>query len=140
MDKYIRDEAYENTNDLFFVNDESGNIRYVTIDGNRSRFLWNTLLGNDVTSCVIDPKTEDFNNPKRVYSMFLIKDDASVIAKSEKESNYLFVNRHAYSIIGSDESNIYLINPWDSSDKITVSRDDFVKLSPDIESYEIPVE
>ena len=140
MDKYIRDDAYADRDDLFSIDEKFGFVHDVTIDGNWSKFLWNTLLGNNYTPGAIDPKTEDFNNPNRVYAMCLKEDGfSSVIAKSEKEDRYFFIERHAYSILGSDDKNIYLSNPWDSADKITISRDEFAKLGCNIEFYEPPI-
>ena len=95
----------------------------------------------DLFDIKIDPLTEDFNNPDRVYEMSLNgskEDDVYGLAKSEKEENYRIVSRHAYSIIGSDEENIYLLNPWDSEDKITITRENFKKLNAGIEIYELP--
>ncbi|MGN0031012.1 MAG: hypothetical protein ACI37Q_03560 [Candidatus Gastranaerophilaceae bacterium] len=143
MDKYIRNEAYKDTEHTSYVDDEFGDISDVTIDGNSSSFLWRTLFGdnNDLYDIKIEPSTEDFNNPDRVYEMSLIGskgDDVYGLAKSEKEENYRIISRHAYSIIGSDENNIYLLNPWDSEDKITITRENFKKLNAHIEFYELP--
>lgn len=143
MDKYIRDLAYNNRKDVLSVDDEFGQINYVTIDGNHSSFLWRTLFGNnyDLFNIKVDALTEDFNKSDRVYEMSLKGVELrslNGLAKSEKEENYSIISRHAYSIIGSDEKNIYLLNPWDSADKITITREDFKKLDAHIEFYEIP--
>ena len=143
MDKYIRDEAYNYRKDIKTVDNEFGYINFVTIDANSSTFLWRTLFGDnyDLFDIKIDPLTEDFNNPDRVYEMSLRGakgDDAHGVAKSEKAENYTIIAHHAYSIIGSDEENIYLLNPWDSEDKITITRENFKKLNAGIEIYELP--
>ncbi len=143
MDKYIRDDAYNDRKDIKTVDNDFGFINFVTIDGNFSTFLWRTLFGDnyDLFDIKIDPLTEDFNNPDRVYEMSLNgskEDDVYGLAKSEKEENYTIIARHAYSIIGSDDKNIYLLNPWDSEDKITITRENFKKLNAGIEIYELP--
>ena len=140
MDKLIRDNAYKNEDAVFQIDEDFGHINEVTIDGNWSRFLWDNILGQnyDYIGVNIDAETEDFNNPKRVYSMSLKgTDNIYGLAQSEKNNDYSIVTRHAYSIIGSDDKNIYMLNPWDSSDKITISRENFKKLDANIESYEI---
>lgn len=141
MDKLIRDNSYENKEDLFFIDKEFEHITNVTIDGNYSLFLWNSLFGSDGKQARknIDPQNEDFNNPNRVYEMHLNQPEkftVSGLAKSEKEENYSIISRHAYSIIGSDKDNIYLLNPWDSTDKITITRKNFEKLNANIQYYE----
>ena len=137
MDKYIRDEAYDDRERGFLIDGEFGHVERVTIDANWSKFLWNSLLGYSYTGDVIDPAVEDFNNPSRVYSLSLREDIPNISATSQKEENYFFHRRHAYSILGSDEKNLYLSNPWDSADIITISREDFVKLDPLVEVYDI---
>lgn len=144
MDKLIRDESYEGRENLFFIDDNFEFINNVTIDGNFSSFLWECLFGiNSQNRRIhVDPKDEDFNNPNRVYEMHLkAADKISIngLAKSEKEDNYSIISRHAYSIIGSDKNNIYLLNPWDSTDKITITRENFEKLGAGIECYEYPM-
>lgn len=143
MDKYIRDLAYKDRKDEFRIDDEFGYVSFVTIDSNFSSFLWRTMFGNnyDLFNIKVDSSTEDFNNPNRVYEMSLNGVERRAVnglAKSEKDENYSIISRHAYSIIGSDEKNIYLLNPWDSADKITITREDFKKLDANIEFYEIP--
>ena len=143
MDKYIRNKAYKKIEQYPVVDDEFGYVSDVTIDANFSSFLWRTLFGDnyDLYDIKIEPSTEDFNNPDRVYEMHLNgseRYDVSGLAKSEKEEDYRIISRHAYSIIGSDENNIYLLNPWDSEDKITITRENFKKLNAGIEFYELP--
>ncbi len=143
MDKFIRDENYNNKDKIFNIDKEFGFVNYVTIDGNHSQYLWRALFGYNpnLFDIKIDSSKEDFSNPKRVYSMSLKTGELiniPNIAKSEKQENYEIISRHAYSIIGSDDENIYLLNPWDSEDKITITRENFKKLNAKIDFYEIP--
>ena len=144
MDKFIRDENYnDEEGKIFSIDEDFGTVDDITIDGNFSKYLWRTLFGYNpnLFDIKIDSSTEDFNNPERVYSMSLKAGEfisISNLAKSEKQENYEIISRHAYSIIGSDDENIYLLNPWDSEDKITITRENFKKLDARIELYEIP--
>ena len=144
MDKLIRDDAYESRkNRDFDIDEEFGYVDKVTLDANYSKFLWQSLFGwnFDLFNIEVDPAKEDFNKPDRVYEVSFggdAQETFSGLASSEKKKNCELHSRHAYSIIGSDEKNIYLLNPWDSKDKITISREDFQKLPTDIEFYEIP--
>ena len=141
MDKYMRDSAYNEKGGYFHVDEKFGSVDRVTIDGNFSSILWNTLFGNNYKMRPnIDPLKEDFNNPKRLYGFSLSGSDDNRtvlgVASSKKSKNYEIISRHAYSIIGSDEKNIYFSNPWDSSEKITISRADFKNIGYNLEIYE----
>lgn len=141
MDKYMRDSAYNEKGGYFHVDEKFGSVDRVTIDGNFSSILWNTLFGNNYKMRPnIDPLKEDFNNPKRLYGFSLSGSDDNRtvlgVASSKKSKNYEIISRHAYSIIGSDEKNIYFSNPWDSSEKITISRADFKNIGYNLEVYE----
>ena len=67
-------------------------------------------------------------NPNNDYN------GSAINSKGEKCTVH---KRHAYSIVGSDKDNIYFVNPWDSSDKIKVSREEFAKMGVRIESFKI---
>lgn len=141
MDKYMRDSAYNEKGGYFHVDEKFGSVDRVTIDGNFSSILWNTLFGDNYKMRPnIDPLKEDFNNPKRLYAFSLSGSDDNRtvlgVASSKKSKNYEIISRHAYSIIGSDEKNIYFSNPWDSSEKITISRADFKNIGYNLEVYE----
>lgn len=141
MDKYMRDSAYNEKGGYFHVDEKFGSVDRVTIDGNYSSILWNTLFGDNYKMRPkIDPLKEDFNNPKRLYGFSLAgRDDKRTVlgvAFSNKSKNYEIISRHAYSIVGSDEKNIYFSNPWDSSEKITISRVDFKNIGYNLDIYE----
>ena len=143
MDKLIRDNAYSNTDMNFRISNPAEPINGVTIDGNFCTYLWNNLLGSnpDISKETINPDTEDFNNPQRAYA-FAINGENKItgLASSEKDPDYTLHTYHTYSIIGSDDENIYFLNPWDSSDKITISRENFKKLDTTsrMYMYELP--
>lgn len=143
MDKYMRDSAYNEKGRFFGVDEKFGSVGSVTIDANFSSTLWNTLFGDNYNYKMrfqIDPLKEDFNNPRRLYGFSLSgSDDKRTVlgvASSNKSKDYEIISRHAYSIIGSDEKNIYFSNPWDSSEKITISRADFKNIGYNLDIYE----
>lgn len=141
MDKCMRDSAYNAKGVSFHVDEKFGYVGSVTIDGNSSSTLWNTLFGDNYKMRPnIDPLKEDFNNPKRLYGFSLSGSDDNRtvlgVASSNKSKDYAIISRHAYSIIGSDENNIYFSNPWDSSEKITIPRADFKNIGYNLYMYE----
>ncbi|MCR5265946.1 MAG: hypothetical protein K6E29_05060 [Cyanobacteria bacterium RUI128] len=140
MDKLIRDLSYSDRRHQITM-DSDGMIDDVDIDGNREWFLFHSLFGdsNKLTIGKTDPLTEDFNKPNNFYTFGLSGDEPrSSVVHSEKHENYKIIPNHAYSIIGSDSKNVYLLNPWDASDKLTVSRKDFKNMGVEITNYELP--
>lgn len=140
MDRAIRDYAYRNKDNIFSIDGGTGLINYVSIDGNNGKFLFENLFGYspNVTVGQTNPLTEDFNKNNTFYTFALSGNDSvSVAARSKNKDNYKIIPQHEYSIIGSDEQNIYLLNPWDSSDKIIMSRKDFNSMGAYITSYEL---
>ena len=141
MDKHIKNNAYRDKNLQVWVDNDFEFVTNVDINGNWSTIAWKNLFGAgnlDIQIQQPDILKEDFNKPDRLYALSLNgKEDVYGMATSQKDKNYRIVARHAYSIIGSDKENVYLLNPWDSSDKITVSRENLKKIGVNIEQYEI---
>lgn len=138
MDKLIRDEAYKERGFVHFIDEKFGHVSSVTIDANWPTKIWSSLFGEcSHVGEKIEPLTENFNSKDKLYGMSLSgEDDCRGMASSEKEKEYTITARHAYSIVGSDDKNIYLLNPWDSADKITISRENFNKLGARIQVYD----
>ncbi len=142
MDRYIKENAYADKNLSTWIDTEFGYVLNVDINDGYTPTIWHALWGYnfDIESEQPDIAKEDFNKPDRVYSFALNgKDNIYGMAKSKKNPSCEIVARHAYSIIGSDSKNVYVLNPWDSDDVITISREDFAKMGVYIRQYEIPV-
>lgn len=142
MDKYIKEECYSSNYPNVSIDEEFDFISLVDINGNWPRELYFTLFGTDnydFNSDEIDPAKEDFSNPQKAYS-FALKGDSpmELFAKNSKNKDVSIERRHAYAIVGSDDKNVYIVNPWDSSDTLTMTREDFKKLNIRIDSCNIP--
>jgi len=87
-----------------------------------------------------DILTVDFNNPNSSYTIGFYKMPEEYNASSEKDDIYTFTDRHGYSIIGSDEINVFILNPHDSSDIVTISREELSKFKCSILRCEFPEE
>lgn len=140
MDRALRDFAYKFKDNMISLDKDFGTIKNVDINGNYSQFLFDALFGYspNSTNGKTNPLTEDFNKANTFYT-FALTGNGSITgsAHSQKESKYTFIPRHEYSIIGSDEKNVYLLNPWDSSDKITISREELNDMGVSITSYQV---
>ena len=148
MDKYIRDLAYENAQALdkgIALIYKNSYFDHVTIDANSKSFLYNALFGtpsykDSLCSDDIDPLLEDFSRQDRVYSLsHNLGEDMENVLKNSKGEYVSFVDNHAYSVLGSNKDEVYLVNPWDSSDILTMSRQDFNRIYKliDMDAYDI---
>lgn len=141
MDRHIKEQAYSDKDLSAWVDPDFGFVNNVDINGGFSNSIWRALWGvnTDIEFEHPDIAKEDFNNPNRIYAFSLNgRENIYGMAKSKKNPSCEIVARHAYSIIGSDSKNVYVLNPWDSDDVITISRDDFAKMGVYIAQYEIP--
>jgi len=142
MDRYIKELAYSHKEVSFLIDPNAKNVANVDLNGGYAHNIWYALWGwgkDNSTNKKPDIAKEDFNYPNRAYTFSLCgKDNIYGMAKSEKDPNYRIISRHEYSIIGSDQKNVYALNPWDSDDVITISRADLAQMNVNIEQYEIP--
>lgn len=85
-------------------------IYYIT--GQKSEFVFRD---KDAVSEMLETYGESSN--KYVMNCSFIEKDPSVGS---------ITTAHAYSIVGVDDDNVYVVNPWDSSQKITYPKDKFL--------------
>ena len=140
MDKYIKEEAYLDKY-LSISVDSDEIVSNVDLNGGYAHDIWHTLWGFNANAelAPLDIAKEDFNNPNRSYAFCLTgTDNIYDVAKSEKDPNCVILAQHEYSIIGSDRQNVFVLNPWDSSDVITISRAALANMGVFLEQFEIP--
>ncbi len=64
---------------------------------------------------------KNFNNLDKVYCANIIdSNNIKSVNFTNKNKNYTLETNHAYAIKSSDKNNVYLINPWDTSEIIPV--------------------
>lgn len=73
-----------------------------------------------------DDMIDGFNNSSKVITVASHdKGETYACSQPETGAEITLLEAHAYAVIGSDENNVFLINPYDSSTTMTVSREDF---------------
>ncbi len=138
IDKYIKETGYDNIINLtnYGINPTINTITNVDINANVSSFLFNALLGDKGYTGYCKAQSCDFNDERTAFVMSLSgKEEIPDIAKDSNDEDIALIPNHAYSIVGSDDNNVYLLNPWDSSNILTVSRENFNKLGINIEYF-----
>ena len=104
--------------------------------------LYKLLFDNatDVSS-KIDPATTDFSNEKSAYSFALVQDGAGIedetkyFAKDSTGKKVPLHNKHAYSVVGSNKTHIFISNPWNPADILYVSREDLSNIPSEFTGF-----
>lgn len=138
MDKYMKEAAYkQNLYSTHSVSNISDTINDVDINGNHVSTLFFNLFGSDaeISTLTEDVENIDYNDELTAYTFSLKgREELSGLAMDSNTNDVTIIPNHAYSIIGSDTENIYILNPWDSSNTITISRENYAKLGACVES------
>ena len=128
VNKHFQQE-YHNNNKSLCENPH----KKADITGNNAVEAYKLLLGTDGYEIDIDK-----NNPERFIDDF-VKNDRFLMTVSnnsgEKKKitdaegkNYEIYSNHAYSVVGADDNNVYVVNPHDTSKQIALSKKQFVEL------------
>lgn len=140
FDKHAKELAYNDRYMTQYYDDEFEHTSQCDINGNSPMVAYRTLFDDVDFSSHPDILTVDFNNPNNSYTIDFYKIPEEYNASSEKDDIYTFTDRHEYSIIGSDETNVFILNPHDSSDIVTISREELSKFGCGILCCEFPEE
>lgn len=137
VQKYIE----ENPDELHSWSDQ--------FEGNSGHTAFKILVGGKNKESIggfLNSSTTKWNITDRTINHFNDLDCIAVTASSSKK-NYAFVDgngkqqellgHHMYAIKGSDEQNVYLVNPHDTSKVITVPRNEYKKFFKIVEKCKI---
>ena len=123
FDKYIRELAY-------------GGDSKVDINGNTCDYIYKVLLDeNTMYKSYNEFKHKDFNNPSKYYTMGKSGydiEDFSIFEKAminEKGESVDMVTGHAYAIIKSDATYVYVVNPWNSEETLRITHEKIKELN-----------
>ena len=75
-----------------------------------------------------DSLINEFNNSnKAIIVASMYRGETYSFSSSTSDNETTLYADHSYAVKGSDAENVYLINPWDANNIITVPREDFKK-------------
>lgn len=128
MDRYRRDLAYEGkTSD---VDSDGGSLSdvakaFFNIDYRSEVTNPNELLSADLT--------------KTTYNFAANLNGANMSVKNTNGETVKdgLIDEHQYQVKDIKDGNIYFVNPWDSKTTLVLSFDEFKKLNPSIESFDL---
>ena len=139
--------AIEIAMDRYFQEERGVNGR-LDLVGNRPFIAFNILTGQGDKNILSDTygripdywfsdsQIDNFNKPNHVAVVFTSSKDNMSYSVTNEETQTLLAN-HAYTVKGSDEDNVYLINPHDTSKVITVPRDIFKDFFNFIDEFDL---
>lgn len=122
------------------VNDKqdiNGNFEFIAYEILTGESVPAQNIGNDNTGRfgykinIDDNLINNFNIPNAVITVSSHNNESCQASIMNKENSNIdlsdvdLIHRHAYSVKGSDENNVYLINPHNSAETLVVSREDF---------------
>lgn len=131
-DRYVRDEAYADDN--FIEN-------YGVGDGGIQRCFLEALFGEQSDENYMDMHAKDFdpksfNSNQNTAYVFcigpgIISAKNAYYALNEKGEQVYIEHRHGYSLVGVNEKGLQIINPWHSSEILTVTYEEFERMKDD---------
>lgn len=126
FDKYFKEQAYNSDSSINSVSDEKLDSNQYDITSDNLSTVISMLYGRGVNYNT-DLMTEDFNSKDKIYNISIaapmgMELDLPKLLTQDGESINMLTD-HAYSVVGSDEDNIYLVNPHDTSKTYIVSRE-----------------
>lgn len=89
----------------------------------------------------VDVMATDFSDENSVYVFSLdehgigFEGTTEYYAYNENGEKVVLHNRHGYSIVGSDDENVYITNPWDPTEVLTISRVEFEQIPKRVKGY-----
>lgn len=142
FDKYMKARAYRRGDSEYFIDEDDGKIANIDVNGNNSTFAISVLfgVGKGKFNDNINAKTENFNNKNKLYTFGIPRRNGikviKGVAKNSKGEHVDLETKHAYSVVGSSKNDLFVKNPWNSEEILTIARKDFPKLHTTIQSYE----
>lgn len=129
--------AIEIAFEKFFIENEGYKDHYYKtgISGGFPFDACKILLGNAIhfhdglNGEISDDKINDFNSRNLICYVVAHGEDKEEFYPTQAEKifypNKKIIPKHAYYVARADEENVYLVNPWDTSQEIGLSREKF---------------
>lgn len=140
--------AFEIAIDRYFL-EERGVRNRVDLNGNREHVAFNLLTGKGGKNIlsdtygripdiwISDNQIDNFNKENHIACVSAVGKDNLTFGDPNEGSEITLHSQHAYAVRGSDAENVYLINPWNTSNVITVPRDKFKEFFNMIDEFDL---
>lgn len=145
IDKYFNEQkgvsGFLNRGDFsggFSINDgNSSHVAFELLTGKGGRNVFGNTVGRAKDIIITDNDIDQYNKPNRVTCVansLKGKDLNFTDGNGNKQTLY---RKHVYSVHSSDDKNVYVINPWDTSKIISVPRETFKKFFNTVDQVDL---
>ena len=144
MDRYFMEERGINNWVLFNpgtkydLNGNTASLAFEILTGQGGRnFLTNCIYAKIPDMWFTDSQIDNFNKENHIAVVGAHFKDDRTFSSPDGNGDVTLHTNHAYAVKGSDEKNVYLINPWDTSKIITVPRETFKEFFNSIDEFDL---
>ena len=144
MDRYFKDERGVNHWVLWNPNtnrDLAGNtadLAFELLTGKGGRnFISNSLYVRLSDWIITDTQIDNFNLKNHIAVVSSTFNANNLTFTADDGTTQILLTNHAYAVKGSDKDNVYLVNPHDTSEVITVPRDKFKSFFNSVDEYDL---
>ena len=144
MDRYFIEERGINNWVLFNpatkydLNSNTASLAFEILTGQGGRnFLTNCIYAKIPDMWFTDSQSDNFNKENHIAVVGAYFKDDRTFSSPDGNGDVTLHTDHAYAVKGSDEKNVYLINPWDTSKIITVPRETFKEFFNSIDEFDL---
>ena len=139
VDKYLHENSKTTQNLLKYLN---GKNDIGIDDGGYSGCAYEILLGSGgaiiskriiFTKAIIDDYVKNGDYLVTVSAGGSLGEKSDFEVQDDLGRNHKLSSRHAYSVISTDDTYVYLVNPWDTSRTLSVPIDKFVDFFRSVE-------
>lgn len=135
MDKYFQEER--GVRERLDLNGNLPQVAFKLLTGKGGRNEFSDTFGRIPDFWFNDSQIDNFNKENHVAVVFTSKKEDMSFDSHTGDETVTLISNHAYTVKGSDEENVYLINPWDTSAVITVPRDKFKEFFDAIDEFDL---
>ncbi len=135
MDRYFKEER-----GVRLRNDLNGNhpqVAFRLLTGKGGRNFFSDSYGRLTEMWFSDSQINNFNKPNHIAVVFKSSGKNVSFSSPKNGEKVTLHSSHAYTVKGSDKSNVYLINPWDTSKTIAVPRKTFKEFFNGIDEFDL---
>ncbi len=137
MDRYFQEER--GVNDRIDLNGNKEYVAYRLLTGKGGKNWFSRTYGRipEQIFGISDSQIDNFNTPNHIACVAAGHKKNLTFAAFDGTGNITLHSNHAYAVKGSDKDNVYLVNPHDTSEVITVPRETFKDFFNAIDEFDL---
>ena len=135
MDRYFMEER--GVRGRIDLNGNKVHTAFRLLTGKGGKNLLSDSYGRIPDFWITDSQIDDFNTQNHIACVAAHLKHNLTFAAADGTGDITLHTDHAYAVKGSDEKNVFLVNPWDTSKVITVPREIFKDFFNSIDEFDL---